>query len=109
MDYLAYYKLALEKVYGGEFPEMSSEEFDRRCALETVPAALKALYLALGTERICAMHTLLPIPEELFCVENMVLVQRVIPCCRLSAEPAPPEILLQDAFAHCLLLLAVIY
>ena len=76
MDYLAYYKLALEKVYGGEFPEMSSEEFDRRCALETVPAALKALYLALGTERICTMHTLLPMPEELFCVENMVLVQK---------------------------------
>lgn len=76
MDYLAYYKLALEKTYGGEFPEMSSEEFDRRCMLKTVPAALKALYLALGTERICKMHSLIPMPEELICSGMMVIVQK---------------------------------
>lgn len=76
MDYLAYYKLALEKTYGGEFPEMSSEEFDRRCALKTVPAALKALYMALGTERICKMHSLIPMPEELACSGMVVVVQK---------------------------------
>ena len=76
LDYLAYYKLALEKTYGGEFPEMSSEEFDRRCTLKTVPAALKALYLALGTERICKMHSLIPMPEELICSGMMVIVQK---------------------------------
>ena len=65
MDYLGYYKLALEKAYGCEFLGMSSEEFDRRCPLEKLPAALKALYMALGTQRICRMHSLIPTPEEL--------------------------------------------
>ncbi len=65
MNYLNYYKLALQEAYGGEFPEMSSEEFDRRCALPQVPEALKALYLALGRTRICGMHALIPPPEEL--------------------------------------------
>lgn len=30
MDYLAYYRLALEIEYGGEFPPISPEEFNRR-------------------------------------------------------------------------------
>ena len=74
MDYLGYYKLALEKAYGCEFPGMSSEEFDRRCPLEKVPAALKALYMALGTQRICRMHSLIPIPEELNVFGAVVVV-----------------------------------
>ncbi len=65
MDYPGYYKLALQQSYGGEFPEMASEEFDRRCPLKQVPAALKALYLALGSRRICLMHSLLFPPEQL--------------------------------------------
>ena len=74
MDYLGYYKLVLQKAYGGEFPGMSSEEFDRRCPLEKVPAALKALYMALGTQRICRMHSLIPIPEELNVFGAVVVV-----------------------------------
>ena len=74
MDYLGYYKLALQKAYGGEFPGMSSEEFDRRCSLKQVPAALKALYMALGTQRICPMHCLIPMPEELFASGAVVVV-----------------------------------
>ncbi len=65
MDYLAYYRLALEINYGGEFPPMSAEEFDRRCTLPHVPEALKALYLALGCTRFCRMHLMIPAPEEL--------------------------------------------
>ena len=74
MDYLGYYKLALQKAYGGEFPGMSSEEFDHRCSLKKVPAALKALYMALGTQRICPMHCLIPMPEELFASGAVVVV-----------------------------------
>lgn len=74
MDYLGYYKLVLQKAYGGEFPGMSSEEFDRRCSLKKVPAALKALYMALGTQRICRMHSLIPIPEELNVFGAVVVV-----------------------------------
>lgn len=72
MDYLAYYKLVLKESFGGEFPEMSSGEFERRCALKTVPAALKACYMALGTERICFIHRLLLLPEELLNNGDMV-------------------------------------
>ncbi|HHV03571.1 MAG TPA: hypothetical protein GXX64_06655, partial [Bacteroidales bacterium] len=75
MFYLRYYKLALQKAYGGDFPEMSSEEFDRRCSLEKVPIALKALYMALGTQRICRMHDLIPMPEELAAPGAVVVVQ----------------------------------
>ena len=76
MDYFGYYKLALQKAYGGEFPEMSSEEFDRRCSLEKVPIALKALYMALGTQRICRMHCLIPMPEELVTSNAVMIVHR---------------------------------
>ena len=74
MDYLGYYKLVLQKAYGGEFPGMSSEEFDHRCSLKKVPTALKALYMALGTQRICPMHCLIPMPEELFASGAVVVV-----------------------------------
>jgi len=76
MFYLRYYKLALQKAYGGDFPEMSSEEFDRRCSLEKVPIALKALYMALGTQRICRMHCLIPMPEELAAPSAVVVAHR---------------------------------
>lgn len=76
MDYLGYYKLALQKTYGGEFPEMSSEEFDQRCPLKEVPIALKALYMALGTQRICRMHCLIPMPEELAASGVVVIVHK---------------------------------
>lgn len=76
MDYLGYYKLALQKTYGGDFPEMSPEEFDRRCALKEVPIALKALYQALGTQRICRMHCLIPMPEELVASGEAVIVHK---------------------------------
>ncbi len=39
MDYLGYYKHALRKAYGVEFPGMSSEEFDRRCSLKKASGA----------------------------------------------------------------------
>ncbi len=65
MDYLAYYRLALEINYGGEFPPMTAEEFDRRCALPRIPESLKALYLALGCTRFCRIHLMIPAPEEL--------------------------------------------
>lgn len=74
MDYLGYYQLALQEAYGGEFPGMSAEEFDRRCPLKQVPAALKALYMALGTQRICRVHSLIPMPEELTIMYSMVSV-----------------------------------
>ncbi len=73
MDYPGYYKLALQKTYGGEFPGMSSEEFDRRCPLPKVPEALKALYLTLGSTRICGMHLMIPPPEELHLELNLVI------------------------------------
>lgn len=76
MDYSGYYKLALQKTYGGEFPEMSSEEFDRRCPLKAVPVALKALYMMLGTQRICRMHCLIPMPEELTAFDALVIVHK---------------------------------
>ncbi len=76
MDYLGYYKLALQQTYGGEFPGMDAAEFDRRCALPHVPKALRALYLVLGCSRICRMHVFIPAPEELCDDGNLVVVAK---------------------------------